>query len=133
MSHLKWILACKDFPLVSSLTRWRIKGVTSLPVTPFELQIYKWKCYKCLCYMWQLVCPGIIFLYLASVTAVCMASSICCPVAACSSGMGTANRRPLCSPRDSVLAVEKRESLRALHECRMSYIRENIIYDLRFN
>lgn len=45
--------------------------------------------------------------YLASVTAVCMASSICCPAAACSSGIGTASRTPLWRPRESVLAVRR--------------------------
>lgn len=44
-------------------------------------------------------------LYLASVTAACMASSISCPTAACSPGMGTANRIPLWRPSDRVLAA----------------------------
>lgn len=50
-----------------------------------------------------------LFLYLASATAVCMASSICWPVAACSSGMGTANRTPLCRPSDRVLAESSKK------------------------
>lgn len=42
--------------------------------------------------------------YLASVTAACIALSICWPAAACSSGMGTAKSKPLWRPSDRVLA-----------------------------
>ncbi|TNN71705.1 hypothetical protein EYF80_018056 [Liparis tanakae] len=46
--------------------------------------------------------------YPQSLTHSCMASSISWPAAACSSGMGTANRTPLWRPRDRALA-ERRE------------------------
>lgn len=44
--------------------------------------------------------------HLASVTAACIASSICCPAAACSSGMGTASSRPLPWDSESALAAK---------------------------
>lgn len=124
------ILAWRDFPWVRALTFWRMYGVTSFPMTPSALESSKreQKIMLILILMilisdfmipgasdiikWYISNPTLAperklktdFPYLASATATFMASSICCPDAACSSGMGTANKTPLWSPRDKELA-----------------------------
>lgn len=55
----------------------------------------------------QFICDHRASAHLASITAACIASSICWPAAACSSGMGTANNRPLLRPSESVLAAKQ--------------------------
>lgn len=125
-------MAWRDFPSVRSLTFWRMNGVTSLPVMPLALGKLNRKqtvitfpgeinrSFNSLCHdhklvsqrqkmgaekpTWQQIMCHKDFPYLASVTAVCIACSISWPAAACSSGMGTANRTPLWRPSDRMLA-----------------------------
>lgn len=52
---------------------------------------------------------------MASASAVGIASSICWPAAACSSGMGTANSRSLCRPKDRVPAVGQEKETGMIH------------------
>lgn len=86
-----------------------MNGVTSLPVIPSALSKSEDRTGSADVSQQRSTVHSIykrlqVIVYLASVTAAWIASSICWPAVACSSGMGTANSTPLWRPSDRVLA-----------------------------